>query len=205
MPGVDNIRTVTRSVSAFINYLNLCAFTKTPESGGRKEKQNGIITLSKMNIEELSSSNIEALIELVLELWPDCEFEEEYEHYKKSIGSKNERCYLAKEQEHYIGFIELSIRHDYVECAEELPVGYVEGIYVKPEFQKKGIARKLITAGENWAKQKGIKQIASDTDIANFPSIDFHRKIGFSEVGRSCVSLRTFNRNQSRKAFGNID
>ncbi|WP_309959196.1 aminoglycoside 6'-N-acetyltransferase [Arcicella sp. BE139] len=137
-----------------------------------------------MQIEQLSINNLKQLIELVLALWEDCEFEEEFDNYKNIIGSENEICYLYKDQENYIAFIHVSTRNDYVAGAVDLPVAYVEGIYVKPTYQKQGIAKKLMNVVEGWAKQKGYKQLASDTEITNTESIDFHKKIGFTEVER---------------------
>ena len=137
-----------------------------------------------MQIEQLSIDNLTQLIELVLALWEDCEFEEEFENYKDIIDSENEICYLCKNQENYIAFIHVSTRNDYVEGAVDLPVAYVEGIYVKPTYQKHGIAKKLMNVAEDWAKQKGYKQLASDTEITNTGSIDFHKKMGFTEVER---------------------
>jgi aminoglycoside 6'-N-acetyltransferase I len=137
-----------------------------------------------MGIEIISADNLKSLTELVLELWDDCDFDEEFENYKNIIDAKNEVCYLVKDQEQYIAFVHLSIRYDYVEGATDPPVAYVEGVYVQPKYQKQGIAKKLISVAEDWAKQKGLKQIASDTDLTNTPSIDFHKKIGFIEVER---------------------
>jgi len=140
--------------------------------------------MTAMDIEPLSADNIKPLTELVLELWPDCVFDEEYENYKNILGSKNEICYLIKEQEIYIAFIHLTIRNDYVEGANELPVAYLEALYVRPNYQNLGIGKKLIAAGESWSRQKGCKQLASDTELNNFSSINFHKKIGFEEVNR---------------------
>ncbi|WP_017495462.1 aminoglycoside 6'-N-acetyltransferase [Flavobacterium sp. WG21] len=137
-----------------------------------------------MNIEVISSQNLKQLVELVLELWNDCSFDEEVESYKAIIDSENEICYVVKDQEDYIAFVHLSTRNDYVEGAEDLPVAYIEAIYVKPAYQKQGIARRLTKVAEDWAKQKGFKQIASDTDLGNSASIDFHQKTGFTEVER---------------------
>jgi aminoglycoside 6'-N-acetyltransferase I len=137
-----------------------------------------------MKIEIVSEENLKQLTELVLELWDDCSFEEEFENYKSIIDSGKEVCYLVKDQESYIAFVHVSIRNDYVEGATDLPVAYVEGIYVKPNYQKQGIAKKLIKVAEDWANQIGLKQLASDTDIANSNSIDFHNKNGFIEVER---------------------
>ena len=40
-----------------------------------------------------------------------------------------------------IGFIEGSIRGDYVNGTETSPVGFVEGVYVSPAWRRKGVAR----------------------------------------------------------------
>jgi aminoglycoside 6'-N-acetyltransferase I len=137
-----------------------------------------------MEIERLSISNLEQLVSLVLELWDDSVAKEENEYYKGKIGSEHEVCYLGKEQGNYIAFLHVSSRNDYVEGAADLPVAYVEAIYVKPDYQKQGIAEKLMLSGENWARQKGYRQLASDTDIANAAALHFHKKNGFAEVGR---------------------
>ena len=49
-------------------------------------------------------------------------------------------------------------------------------------FQR--IAKKLVELGENWGKEKGCTQYASDTEITNQQSIAFHKKVGFSEANR---------------------
>jgi len=137
-----------------------------------------------MTIETISRSNIRSLTQLMLELWPDCSFDEELENCKTKLNSKNEICYLIKEQEDYIAFIHLTIRADYVEGAADSPVAYVEAVYVKENYRSLGIGKRLIQLGEDWGKQKGCKQLASDTTLNNVASIEFHRKNGFLEVSR---------------------
>ncbi len=137
-----------------------------------------------MIIEQLSTDNLKHLTALVLELWPECVFDEEYEQYKNLIYSETEACFLVKDPNKYIAFIHLSIRNDYVEGAYSLPVAYIEAVYVQPEYQKNGIARQLVSLAERWALQKDIKQIASDTNMTNIPGIEFHKKAGFKEVER---------------------
>jgi aminoglycoside 6'-N-acetyltransferase I len=135
-------------------------------------------------IEELTLKNLKDLIVLVLELWTDCKFEEEYEYYKTLIHSDKEVCYLVKKENEYIAFIHLAVRNDYVEGVDELPVAYLEGIYVKANFQNRKIAKSLIDKAVEWTKQRGLKQIASDTSLTNATSIEFHKKVGFKEVER---------------------
>ncbi len=49
-----------------------------------------------MNIEVISSQNLKQLVELVLELWNDCSFDEEVESYKAIIDSENENVFSPK-------------------------------------------------------------------------------------------------------------
>ncbi|MEA5139175.1 aminoglycoside 6'-N-acetyltransferase [Arcicella rigui] len=137
-----------------------------------------------MQIEELSQDNLTDLTELVLEFWTECDFEEEYEAYKNIIEADDEICYLLQENNTYIGFIHLTLRHDYVEGTDDLPVAYIEALYIKAAYQREGFGKQLINVAELWAKQKGCSQLASDTELNNTKAIDFHKKAGFEEVNR---------------------
>ncbi|ULQ55822.1 GNAT family N-acetyltransferase [Flavihumibacter rivuli] len=144
-----------------------------------------------MTIEKLSPHNLQQLLTLVLELWTDCSLEEETPYYTALMNAPDELCLLAKEGDHYVGFLHLSTRKDYVEGADELPIAYIEGIYVQPHHQHKGIARRLVSAGEEWARQMGLKQLASDTEWNNTSSIAFHQQIGFHEAGRIVCFIKS--------------
>jgi len=129
-------------------------------------------------------STLSSLTELALALWPDIVYGEEYSYFENMLQSEHEHCFLAKEDDRYIGFIQLSIRNDYVEGSDSSPVAYIEGIYVDPAFRQQGIASQLLEAAEQWAREKAVTQIASDTEIGNQLSILFHEKAGFVEAGR---------------------
>lgn len=135
-------------------------------------------------IEKLLTHNLDTFTRLTLELWHDCQYEEEREYYLSLIPSDHDACFLLKNRENGVGFIHVSVRFDYVEGAENRPTAYLEGIFIKPEYRNKGLGKRLIQAGENWAKTKGIKQMASDTPISNAHSINFHSKAGFRETER---------------------
>ena len=137
-----------------------------------------------MKIEKLSKANLNELTRLVLDLWPACNFSEEYAYFKGTISKEEEVCYLAKDQNEYMAFIHLTLRKEYVEGAVSSPVGYVEGIYVKPDFRETGVGRELLGLAQKWAKLKGCKEMASDAEIDNLQSIVFHRKNGFRESNR---------------------
>lgn len=82
------------------------------------------------------------------------------------------------------GFIEVSVRHDYVNGTRSSPVGFLEGIYVQPVARRKGVAHALVQAAMQWAKAHGCSEFASDTSIENQSSQAVHRSLGFVETER---------------------
>ena len=84
-----------------------------------------------------------------------------------------------------VAWVSLSMRSEYVEGSEQLPVAYIEGIAVAPVFQRHGIATQLLDFAQSWATEKGVSQLASDCDIDNAVSQAFHKKAGFKEISRT--------------------
>jgi aminoglycoside 6'-N-acetyltransferase I len=60
-----------------------------------------------------------------------------------------------------VGFAELSIRRD-VPGLRGSRTGYVEGLYVSPEFRHRGVAEKLLHASRAWAREQECVAFASD-------------------------------------------
>ena len=87
-----------------------------------------------------------------------------------------------------IGFLEASIR-PFVEDCHSDQVGYLEGWFVEADFRKNGIGRKLVRAAENWAREKGCTEMASDSEIGNDLSLRVHQNLGYEETSR-LVHLR---------------
>ncbi len=140
--------------------------------------------MTSVIVESLSENNTQHLAQLFLELWPECDFEEEMESCQEIAHSDSETAFLLKSGKIYIAFIHVSLRTDYVEGAAQSPTAYVEGIFVKEGFRQLGLSKKLLQLAEKWALQKGCVQLASDAEISNTASIDFHKKVGFEEVNR---------------------
>ncbi len=138
-----------------------------------------------MAIEPLSENSLSELARLMLKLWPECRYEEEYQNTAGLLHSEKEAVFLGRAKHgECIAFIQLSLRSDYVEGTTSSPVGYIEGIYVEPAYRGAGLARQLVEAGEAWCKKQGCTEIASDTEISNTSSQAFHEKQGFEEVNR---------------------
>lgn len=97
---------------------------------------------------------------------------------------KNAHFFLLRVQGCSVGFAQCALRHDYVEGTDSSPVGYLEGIFVKEGHRGKGYGRRLLKACEEWAKQAGCCEFASDCESANASSRLFHLHTGFQEANR---------------------
>lgn len=140
--------------------------------------------MDNFEVEIISKDNLKNLVNLFLELWTDCDYNEELEDCKKILSSENETCFLVKTKKVYIAFIYVSIRSDYVEGSSHSPTAYIEGIFVQENYRNIGLSRHLLKHVEEWAKHKNCEQLASDTELNNSTSIEFHKKVGFDEVNR---------------------
>jgi aminoglycoside 6'-N-acetyltransferase I len=87
-----------------------------------------------------------------------------------------------------VGFLEASIR-PFVEDCHTDHVGYLEGWFVEEKYRKHGIGRKLVKTAEDWARQKGCTEMASDSEIGNDLSLQAHQNLGYQETSR-LVHLR---------------
>ena len=121
---------------------------------------------------------------LALLLWPDHTLQELVDEMEEFIQSEDSAVFLAFDDNEAIGFAHCQLRFDYVEGTSTSPVGYLEGIFVKDEFRMQGFARKLVIACEQWAREKGCTEFASDCELDNTDSLKMHVKLGFEEANR---------------------
>ena len=84
---------------------------------------------------------------------------------------------------HVVAFIETGLR-DHGEGCETSPVGYIEAWYVDEQIRGQKIGRELVHNAEQWAREKGCFEMASDTWLDNEASISAHLKLGYEEVER---------------------
>lgn len=82
-----------------------------------------------------------------------------------------------------IGLTEARIR-DYGEGCETSPVGYLEGWFVQEEYRGRRIVGIMTKVAEDWIREKGCTEVASDTWLDNEPSIRAHVNMGYAEVER---------------------
>ena len=87
------------------------------------------------------------------------------------------------------GFLEGGLRSHADGCNPAIPVGYIEGWFVREEFRNRGVGRDLMRAAEEWALAQGCREMASDALIDNAVSQHAHEALGFEVVDR-CVHFR---------------
>lgn len=130
------------------------------------------------------AQDVPVLAELACLLWPEHAADEMQADIADMIAKPDAAFFLACTEETPAGFAQCQLRHDYVEGTDSLPVGYLEGIYVADRYRKQGVARALLSACENWAKEKGCAEFASDCELSNVISLQFHLNVGFAEANR---------------------
>ena len=133
----------------------------------------------------------EQLAELVGIIWPEHTPEELTEIIIGYMSSEDSAVFAETENGEYVGAALCGLRHDYVEGCETSPVGYLEGVGVREEYRHRGIAGKLVSECEQWAREKGCTEFASDCDLTNAASLSFHLSIGFQEENRIICFRKT--------------
>ena len=128
--------------------------------------------------------NLEEIANLAVLMWTDLDIREFIAEFTDVISKGNTQFFLKYDRDIPIGFAQCGLRCDYVEGTDTSPVGYLEGIFIKEEYRRKGYAKELLSECEKWAKEKGCKEFASDCEADNDSSFNFHMALGFNEANR---------------------
>jgi len=143
-----------------------------------------------MMIRKATVTDLEEVTNLALKLWPDNNRDSLRSELQDLIESEKDVIYISLVDNCCVGFIQVSIRYDYVEGSNSSPVGYIEGIFIEENHRNKGISKELVRQGEEWSKSLGCSEIASDTELNNLASQEFHKRIGFKEAGRIVAFIK---------------
>jgi aminoglycoside 6'-N-acetyltransferase I len=138
-----------------------------------------------MRIERVLLKQKDQWINMAVDLWPFMDRVELSVLLDKIISSEKEVLLVAYEELlQPVAFVYVSLRYDYVEGTCSSPVGYIEGIYVKPDYRLQSFATSLIKAAESWSREKGCLEMGSDVELPNVMSQQFHEAVGFEEANR---------------------
>ena len=83
-----------------------------------------------------------------------------------------------------LGMIEISLR-PYADGCASSPVPYIEGWFVVEGHRGRGIGAAQVKAAEDWARELGHTEMASDARLDNIVSERAHKALGFAEIERA--------------------
>jgi aminoglycoside 6'-N-acetyltransferase I len=135
-------------------------------------------------IKRIGLENLYDVVELALLLWPHHSKEELDQEFTDILSDPNSTIFIDYEEGKNLGFCQCQLRFDYVEGTRSSPVGYLEGIFIREEYRRRGIGKKFLEHFEAWAKSCGCSELASDCELSNADSLNWHLKAGFNEANR---------------------
>jgi aminoglycoside 6'-N-acetyltransferase I len=147
--------------------------------------------LSSVTIRPAQRSDALAWTALRRELWPDegDSHSGEVARFFDEPSADLQTWVAIRPDGELVGFLELGTR-PYAEGCSSSPVPYIEGWYVRADARECGIGRGLMEAAEQWARDRGFREIASDAVLTNEASIAIHKHLGFEETERIVTFLK---------------
>jgi aminoglycoside 6'-N-acetyltransferase I len=181
-----------RSCSDTRRPLLLCLKNVSEAVAGRERR---FFPVSDICIRLAQLSDRDQLVRMRQALWPKSSAEEHARELTQILEGKAPVTMplitlVAETSDRILaGFLEIDLRSHADGCDPSRPVGYVEGWYVLENHRHRGIGRKLLAAAEDWARNQGCVEMASDTWIDNELSQRVHQALGYEVVDR-CVHYR---------------
>jgi aminoglycoside 6'-N-acetyltransferase I len=135
-------------------------------------------------IRRASVPDIDEWLRMRLALWPDHDPEQFRTVMASMLEDPLEPVFIAVRPDGSLGgFLEAGLRK-YADGCDTSPVGYIEGWYVDEDLRRLGVGGRLVRAAEDWAREQGYSEMASDTWLDNAGSISAHLSLGYFECER---------------------
>jgi len=104
----------------------------------------------------------------------------QYKNFEKLLKKKDYMFYIAEENKKIMGYVQGCIFKNYP-IFKIKKKGLIDCLFVKPEYRKKGIAKKLTNSLLRWFKTKKIKDFTLGTQARDKEAIKFWKNCGFRE------------------------
>ncbi len=146
-----------------------------------------IILLASAQVVAASSESLLAYAGLRAELWPEADAPAHAADFLALLRGPVPYAgllALAAESGEPCAFAEVSHRALGANGCDTRPVAFLEGLYVRAPYRRRGIARSLIGEVERWAQSRGCAELGSDALIDNDIGRAAHRALGFEEIER---------------------
>lgn len=137
-----------------------------------------------IKIRSYQEGDFQTWFECSKKLFPDYDVYSLENDLRNALNRSSMQIFFAEDGDATVGYCHVSVRQDYVEGASTSPTGYLEAIYVDPNYRNIGLAKTLFKTAEKWASEQGCAEIGSDTWLTDTESQAFHLKLGFLEDDR---------------------
>ena len=131
------------------------------------------------------------LADMAVKMWDSHDADDLAAEFEETLCDEQAAFFIRYAGDMPVGFAQCGLRTDYVEGTESSPVGYLEGVFVEESWRRHGYARELLAVCEQWAKDMGCSEFASDCELDNADSLLFHMAMGFEEANRIICFRKT--------------
>ncbi|MGH7061155.1 MAG: GNAT family N-acetyltransferase [Stellaceae bacterium] len=138
----------------------------------------------KLIVREMDSADQTAWAEMRAALWPEETKEAHARAVAEVLADPEAWGFVAQADDRTAaGFAEIAVRK-YANGCDSRPVPFLEGIWIRPQFRRRGIGARLIRHAEDFLLTRGFTELGSDTVIDNRSAQAAHTAWGFSETER---------------------
>jgi len=140
-----------------------------------------------MKVRPASATDVPEWAAMRADLWPDDDAAAHAGDIADTFlsGDPDQAAFVAQAPDGALtGFVEASIRRDYVDGCDTSPVAFGEGAFILPEWRGRGVGRALVEAVAAWGRAQGCTELASNALLENTASHAFHEAVGFEETER---------------------
>lgn len=123
---------------------------------------------------------IEGEVETFKASFPEVEFDtlvinKIKENFLATVQSNRANIFLMSDNSEQKGYVSLSVQP----FIDKNGIGYIESIYVKPEYRRQKLATKLINFSQEYFLEQNIYNIQLDVSKINEEAIKFYESLGF--------------------------
>ena len=112
-----------------------------------------------MTVRKITQAELEEWAQMRSRLWPGDDHRPAILRYFQGKSEDPSVVMLAVADDQVVmGHIELSVRLDF----EQSKYGFIEGLYVKPEFRGGAVYREIIKAALRWSASNGFLSVLAD-------------------------------------------
>jgi N-acetylglutamate synthase-like GNAT family acetyltransferase len=132
---------------------------------------------TSINIREMSEEDVEGILDIEREVKEDNRAVTYAPVPDSCVGGEISNSVIAEENGRIIGFVLGRIVRSPVELSD---VAWIELIGIYPEYQKRGIGKRMVEAWKNQCKAKGIKKVHVMINWRDWWIQSFFESQGFS-------------------------